>query len=132
MSNEHQTTLEQHQAAERAAFEEYEAEGSAPANPTGIQPTEFRVLIRLDPVEEKTQGGVIIPEVRQDRDQMAETEATLIAVGGRAFEDFGSPIPQVGDRVLVRKYAGETPKAGDPTDLYRICNDKDIVAVLRR
>lgn len=101
-----------------------------PDNPTGIHPTEFRVLIRLDPTIEKTAGGVFIPDERQDRNQMAETEATLIEVGGRAFEDFGEPVPRPGDRVLVRKYAGETRKAGDITDLYRICNDKEVVAVL--
>lgn len=124
------TAIERHQAAERADFDAYETERIPVDNPTGIQPTEFRVLVRLDPVDEKTEGGVYIPDTRQDRNQMAETEATLIAVGGRAFEDFGEPRPVVGDRVLVTKYAGETPKAGDFTDLYRICNDKEIVAVL--
>ena len=126
------TAIERHQKAERADFEAYETERIPVDNPTSIHPTEFRCLIRLDPTDDKTEGGVYIPEARQDRNQMAETEATLIEVGGRAFEDFGEPRPVVGDRVLVTKYAGETPKAGDFTDLYRICNDKEIVAVLSK
>lgn len=95
-----------------------------------IRPTEYRCLIRLDPVESKTIGGIILPDESRDRNQMAQTEATLVAKGGNAFEDWGDPIPKEGDRVLVAKYAGDRPKTGDLGDLHRLCNDKDITAIL--
>lgn len=95
-----------------------------------IKPVEYKVLIRLDVLKEKTAGGIIIPDNRLDRDQMAQTEATLEAVGGSAFEDWNEkgPIPKVGDRILVTKYAGEAP--GKDEDGLRLCMDKDICAIL--
>lgn len=95
-----------------------------------FQPVEYKVLIRLDQLEQKTAGGIIIPDERRDRDQMAQTEATLVAVGGNAFEDWGEPKPKPGDRILVAKYAGERPSK-DENNPYRLCNDKDICAIIR-
>ncbi len=98
-------------------------------NDTGSEPVEFRCVIRLDPAEEKTIGGIIIPDDRRDRSQMAATRATLLACGGNAFEDWKGLIPAPGDRVEVSKYAGVTREA-DPTDWVRIIQDKEILAVL--
>ncbi len=98
-------------------------------NDTGILPVEFKCVVRLDPVEEKTSGGVIIPDVRRDRGQMAATDATLLAVGGNAFQDWNGRAPKPGDRVMISKYAGITREA-DPTDLIRVIHDKEILAVL--
>ena len=94
-----------------------------------IQPVEYKVLIELDVLEEKTSMGIIIPANRLERDQMAQTRATLIAVGGNAFEDWGDPKPKVGDRVLVQKYAGERPdrlqKGSHAEDLCETCTGED-------
>lgn len=101
------------------------------SNETRIQPVEYKVLIRLDAIEQKTAGGIFIPDERKDRDQWAQTEAELMAVGGNAFEDWkDDPKPQPGDRVLVAKYAGERPSK-DESNPHRICMDKDICAILR-
>lgn len=99
-------------------------------NESGMMPVEYKVLVKLDPVEEKTAGGIIITEAQTERSQMAETYATLIDVGGNAFSDWQGLIPRKGNRVLISKYAGQPPKAGDTKDLYRFCNDKDIIAVI--
>lgn len=107
-----------------------EAPNPIPINTSGIQPVEYKVLIRLDPVKEQTESGLYLPEETQERGQAAETFATLIAVGGNAFEGWNEPIPKVGDRVLVDKYAGAPPKAGDFKNYHRLCNDKDLCAVL--
>ena len=98
-------------------------------NDTDIEPVEFKCVIRLDPIEEKTVGGIIIPDPRRDRAQMAATRATLLACGGNAFEDWKGRKPVAGDRVEVEKYAGVTREA-DPTDLIRIIHDREILAVL--
>ena len=102
---------------------------SFPINDTGIEPVEYRCVIRLDPIEEKTIGGIIIPDDRKDRNQMAATRATLLACGGNAFMDWEGRKPVVGDRIEVSKYAGITREA-DPTDLVRIIHDKEILGVL--
>lgn len=98
-------------------------------NDTGIEPVEFRCVVRLDPKEKITPGGIYIPEERRDRDQMAATEGTLLAVGGNAFQDWAGRKPVAGDRIMVSKYAGITREA-DPTDLIRVVNDKEILAIL--
>ncbi len=100
-----------------------------PINDTGIEPVDYKCVIRLDPTEEKTIGGIIIPDDRKDRTQMAATRATLLACGGNAFKDWDGRKPIPGDRVEVSKYAGVTREA-DPTDLVRIIQDKEILAVL--
>ena len=94
-----------------------------------ITPVEYKVLIELEVLEEKTSMGIIIPANRLDRDQMAQTRATLKAVGGNAFSDWDAPIPKVGDKVLVSKYAGERPDK-DENNPLRLCMDKDICAIL--
>lgn len=94
-----------------------------------IIPVEYKVLLELDPVEEKTAGGIIVPDSRREMQQMAQTEATLLAVGGNAFSDWAEPKPKVGDRVLIDQYAGQAPKRGE--DLRRLCMDKDVVAIVR-
>jgi co-chaperonin GroES (HSP10) len=123
------------EAMEKAAVEGeaafHEAPSSAvPLNPTGINPVEFKVLIMLDPVQGKTDGGIIRTDESQERQQAAATSATLVACGGNAFEDWNGKIPVPGDRVLLNKFSGSPPKAGDFRNLYRLCNDKDICAVL--
>lgn len=94
-----------------------------------IEPVEYKVLIELEKLEEKTIGGIIIPDARLERDQMAQTRATLIAVGGNAFSDWIGTIPKVGDKVLVDKYAGTRPDK-DESNPLRLCMDKDICAIL--
>jgi co-chaperonin GroES (HSP10) len=109
-------------------------------NPSGIWPTEYKVLIRPVDVEEATlQGfsalknsGFRMAENMKDREQFAQMEGILIAVSPVAFnyEQFpeGSA-PQPGDRVVYAKYAGFTRKGKDGVE-YRIVNDRDVVAVL--
>lgn len=108
-------------------------------NESAITPVEYKCLIRLDPVQEKTAGGILLPDDRKERDQMAATEATLLKVGGMAFHELSAngqfvpwmdPVPRPGQRVLVNKYAGQAPKSGDTRSTVRLCNDKDIIAVM--
>lgn len=106
-------------------------------NESGILPTEFKVVIKPIAVEEKSKGGIILPDDTKERDQYAQIEGTLIACSPLAFtyakeEEWaaaGGRPPQPGDRVLYAKYAGTTRKGKDGND-YRIVNDKDLWAVL--
>lgn len=104
-----------------------------PVNPSGIRPVEFKVLIRPVKVEEKTAGGVIIPEMARDREQAAAVEGEIIAVSPLAFNYERWPDeamkPKAGDRVYFAKYAGMTAKGRDGIE-YRLLNDKDVCAVI--
>ena len=101
-------------------------------NESGIYPTEFKVLIAPIEVEEKTKGGIIIPDQTKERDQFAQMEGQLIAISPLAFSyaDWnGYKPPKPGDRVLFAKYAG-TVVTGRDGKMYRLVNDKDLTAVL--
>lgn len=104
-------------------------------NESGILPTEYKVLIAPKTTEDKTKGGIIIPDETKDRNQFAQMEGQLVAVSPLAFtyagpdEWNGSAKPAPGDSVLFAKYAGALVKGRDGKD-YRLVNDKDIAAVL--
>lgn len=101
-----------------------------------LQPIEYKVLVKPDLVEETDpmikrckDMGIEIPESEKERDKQRQITGTLVAVGGKAFEEFGDPMPKVGDKVYFAKYAGLVIKADDKTE-FRLCNDKDIAGVL--
>lgn len=98
------------------------------SNASGIKPVEFKVLVKPDKVEEKTKGGIFIPDAVNERHQMAECKGLLVEAGGRAFEDWPDG-PKPGQRVLMAKYAGIVTKGQDGEE-YRVANDKDVCAVL--
>jgi chaperonin GroES len=101
-------------------------------NTSGILPTEYKVLIYPKQVDERTKGGIIIPDESKDREQFAQMEGTLVARSPLAFtyDDWKSASPpSVGDRVLFAKFAGAKVTGKDGKE-YRLVNDKDVAAVL--
>lgn len=92
-----------------------------------LSPLEFNVIVELDPTKERTDGGIILPGQKVERNRLEETEGTLIAASPVAFgfED-GAPKPEVGDRVYFARYAGILVERGDKW--VRIVKDRDIVA----
>lgn len=102
-------------------------------NLSGIRPVEFKVLIKPDEVEEKTAGGIIIPDETKDREQHAQMAGTLIEVSPLAFTyeawPEGSGPPEPGNRVLFAKYAGFSRTGKDGVE-YRVVSDKDITCIL--
>lgn len=105
-------------------------------NPSGIQPVEYKCLIKPFNIHETDEAyksarkaGIIIPEGEVDREQYAQCVALLVAQGGNAFEDWKDPKPKPGDRINIAKYAGVQVLGVDGRG-YRLVNDKDIAAVL--
>lgn len=97
---------------------------------TDLIPMEFRVVIELDPTEETTSGGIILPGERVERNRMEETEGTLIAASPLAFKfEAGAPKAEIGERVYFTRYAGILVERGDKW--LRIVGDRDIVARVR-
>lgn len=99
-------------------------------NESGLHPVEFKILVKLDTVDEKSSGGIIIPATLRDKQQMMQVEATLIAYGGNAFEDWKGCIPDAGDHIYVGRAAGYQVRGVDG-EKYQLMNDKDIAAIIK-
>lgn len=99
-----------------------------------ISPVEFNVVVELDAREEKTAGGIILTTKTTDADELASDEGTLVAVSPMAFSyaewPEGERKPQVGDRVLFKRYEGILRKGKDGEPSHRIFSDKAIMAVV--
>lgn len=104
-------------------------------NDSGIFPMEYNVLVKPKVVEERTKGGVYLPDENKEREQFAQTEGTLVAVSPGAFtfnyEGFPSdaPRPAVGQRVMFSKYQATETK-GQDGETYWLMKDKAVAAVL--
>ena len=92
-----------------------------------FRPLHDRVLVRRVKEEEKTKGGIIIPDTAQEKPQ----EGKVIAVGSGARGDDGKVTPldvKAGDRILFGKWSGTEVKV-DGQDLL-IMKESDIMGVL--
>lgn len=98
-------------------------------NSSGIYPKGHRVLIRAEEVEEKTQGGILLPGEITKREQLAEIRGRVVAIGSTAYSDQAEPFCKVGDRVIFAKYSGIIYDGKDGVE-YRVINDLDVVAKL--
>ena len=85
-----------------------------------IIPLGERVLLKAEKSEEKTAGGIFIPQAAQEKTQIA----TVVAIG-----DSDEIKVKVGDKVLHDKYAGTEIK--DSGEDYLIVNAQDILAVIK-
>jgi chaperonin GroES len=94
---------------------------------TNLKPLADRVVIKPSPAEEKTKGGIIVPDTAKEKPVWGE----VIAAGpGRTTEE-GKHIPmevKVGDKVLYGKYSG-TEITIDGEELL-IMRESDIFALM--
>ena len=92
-----------------------------------LQPLGDKVVVERDSTEEKTAGGIYIPDAAQDK----PSRGTIIAVGtGKVLDDGTRGELQVkkGDRVLFTSYAPETIVIDD--EEYLLMSESDILAVI--
>ena len=92
-----------------------------------IKPLHDRVLVEPLDAEEKTAGGIIIPDTAKEKPM----EGKVIAVGKGAKNDEGKVAPldiQKGDRVLYGKWSGTEVKVDG--DDYLIMKESDIMGVI--
>jgi chaperonin GroES len=94
-----------------------------------IRPLYDRLIVRRVAEEEKTKGGIIIPDTAKDK----PTEGEVVAAGkGRLLED-GKVIPmdvKKGDRILFSKYAGNEVKI-DGVE-YLIMREEDVLGIIEK
>ena len=94
-----------------------------------VRPLQDRVLVRRVAEEEKTKGGIIIPDTAKEK----PAEGEVIAVGSGKADDKGTVRPlqvKKGDRVLFGKYSGNEIKI-DGID-HLILREDDILGVLEK
>lgn len=92
-----------------------------------VRPMGDRVIIAALPQEEKTKGGIILPDTAKEKPQQGE----VVAVGKGKMTDSGELLAMtvgVGDKVLYGKYSGTEVKIDGET--YLIVKESEILAVI--
>jgi chaperonin GroES len=92
-----------------------------------FRPLHDRVLVRRIEAEEKSAGGIIIPDTAKEKPSQAE----VVAVGPGGRDDSGKLLPidlRVGDRVLFGKWSGTEVKINGEELI--IMKESDIMGVL--
>lgn len=98
----------------------------ATATATQIRPLGDRVVVKVIK-QEKTAGGIVLPETAQEKPQLGE----VIAAGPGRLDDKGARLPmdvKKGDRILFAKYAGTEVKL-DGED-YLLLSEKDVLGIV--
>jgi chaperonin GroES len=85
-----------------------------------IKPLGDRVLVKIEEVEEKTAGGIFIPQTAQEKTQIA----AVVAVG----DDKDVITVKVGDKIMYDKYAGTSVKIDGAEHL--LLRMADVLAVV--
>jgi chaperonin GroES len=92
-----------------------------------VKPLGDRVFVKVSASEERTAGGLYLPDTAKEKPQVGE----VVSVGDGKLKDDGTRQAldvKVGDKVLYSKYAGTDIKLG--TDEYVLLSEKDILAVV--
>jgi len=93
-----------------------------------LKPLADRVIIKPATAEEKTKGGIILPDTAKEKPMQGE----IIAVGPGKVSDDGKVIAlevKVGDKVLYGKYSGTEVNLDDTE--YLIMRESDIFAIIK-
>ena len=92
-----------------------------------VKPLADRVFVKVSASEEKTSGGILLPDTAKEKPQIGE----VVQVGAGKRNDDGVRQElevKIGDKVLYSKYAGTDIKLGG--DEYVLLSEKDILAVV--
>jgi chaperonin GroES len=92
-----------------------------------LQPLGDRVVVQRDESEEKTAGGIVLPDTAKDK----PARGKVVSIGNGRLMDDGTRSSlqvKVGDRVIFSSYAGETFKVEDEELL--LMREDDILAVI--
>ena len=93
----------------------------------GFRPLHDRVLVRRVEAEEKTKGGIIIPDTAKEKPQ--EGEVVAVGAGSRAEDGTVTPLDvKAGDRILFGKWSG-TEVSLEGEDLI-IMKESDILGIV--
>ena len=94
-----------------------------------VKPLDDRVLVKQSEAEEKTAGGIVLPDTAKEKPQ----RGTVVAVGAGKLLDSGSRSKMTlkkGDEVFYGKYSGTEIKIDG--DEYVILKETDVLAVIEK
>ena len=100
----------------------------ATATKKTLKPISDKVIVQKLEPEEKTAGGIVLPDTAKEKPQ----EGKIIAVGPGGYDDKGQRKPievKEGDHVLFAKYSGTEVKLDG--EEYLILSERDILAVIK-
>jgi len=92
-----------------------------------IRPLGDRLVVKPIVAEQKTAGGIVLPDTAKEKPQQGE----VLAVGSGKLLENGTRVPmevKVGDKILYSKYAGTEIKIDDEELL--ILNERDVHAII--
>ena len=104
-------------------------------NSSGLKPVEYNVLVLPQKIEEKTKGGLLLPDETKDKEQFGQIEGTIVDASPMAFtfedwpEDAEDMKPKVGDKVVFKRYEA-TEFKGKDGEIYWLMKDRAIAGVL--
>lgn len=92
-----------------------------------IKPLGDRIVIKVLEKEERTKGGIVLPDTAKEKPQKGE----VLAVGsGEIIEGQKVPLEvKVGDKIIFSKYAGTEIKMED--EEYLILRQSDVLAIIQ-
>ena len=99
----------------------------ATATKMNLKPLADRVVVRKVEAEEKTAGGIVLPDTAKEKPQQGE----VLAVGPGKLDEKGTRHPmelKVGDKILFAKYSGTEVKIEGVE--YLIMAERDILAIV--
>lgn len=96
------------------------------SNNSGIN-VKGHAILGLPYEKPKGNSKIVIPETVKERAQMLQDRIRVVAIGGACWNDEPEPRTSVGELVLIPTFSGRMCRGKDGV-LYRIINDKDVVA----
>ncbi|MCX7846269.1 MAG: co-chaperone GroES [Dictyoglomaceae bacterium] len=94
-----------------------------------LRPIGDRVVVKILEQEEKTKGGIVLPDTAKEKPQQGK----VVAVGTGRILDNGQKVPleiKEGDTVIFAKYAGTEVKIEG--EEYLILSERDVLAVVEK
>jgi chaperonin GroES len=92
-----------------------------------IRPLDDRIVVKSVEAEDKTSGGILLPDSAKEK----PSRAVVVAVGEGARNDEGKRMPltvKVGDEILFGKYAGSEIKWNG--EEYKILRESEVLALI--
>jgi chaperonin GroES len=90
-----------------------------------LQPLDDRLIVEIEAAEEKTAGGIVLPETAKEKPQ----KGTVLAVGPGKMLENGERVAMIiqkGDRIIFGKYAGSDVKIDGKE--YKILREGEVLA----
>lgn len=99
-----------------------------------IKPCGHKLVVKPIEVEEKTKGGIILPETVKENEQRNVVKGIITEIGSQCWKEFsdGKPWAEVGDKIVFARHSGIILKDEEDEKEYRVINDEDVICIIER